>query len=407
MPKTKRTLWRLTIGAFYAFFIFGFADNMKGATIPALLSDLHLSYSQGGTILLGAYIGFLIATLLTGILADLAGKKAVIFVAGAALLIGIAGYSTFSSFWLLMAAMLVLGVGIGSIELGGNAMIVELHGADRGRFLNLLAVFHGLGSMVAPFYAGQMLADGASWRLVYRLALIPVVLLPAYFLFLRYPHQRQAPRANGGLQKVWRSAVSSEMACFYLLIGAYCAAEIGIGSWIVEFLQKAKGQSVIASSLYLSLYFGLIMLGRLLGSFVVERAGYFRIMLLAASASILCLTLGVFGPPALAPLVPLTGLFFSVIFPTTTAAVSGRHQENVGTLLGLLFTFAGIGGMVGPWMVGVAGDALGIQPGFGTLISMCVLMVAALTALTRLTAQRKAGAPSERQPAICETSVAE
>mgnify|MGYP002682885807 CR=1 FL=1 len=46
-------------------------------------------------------------------------------------------------------------------------------------------------------------------------------------------------------------------------------AEIGIGSWIVEFLQKVHGLDVVAGSLYLSLYFGLITLGRLLDLVIV------------------------------------------------------------------------------------------------------------------------------------------
>jgi len=78
MPMTihnRKSLWLITAGAFFAFFLFGFTDNLKGPTLPAPLTDLHFSYAQGGTLLFAAYVGFLIATLFTGVLADLAGKK--------------------------------------------------------------------------------------------------------------------------------------------------------------------------------------------------------------------------------------------------------------------------------------------------------------------------------------------
>jgi FHS family glucose/mannose:H+ symporter-like MFS transporter len=136
----------------------------------------------------------------------------------------------------------------------------------------------------------------------------------------------------------------------------YVAAEIGIGSWLVEFLQKAKGQSVLRSSFFLSLFFGGMTVGRFVGSFFVERIGYLRIMLYVSIASVVCLALGTFAPPALAFFLPLTGLFFSIIFPTITAAVSDLHTENMGTILGLLFTFAGVGGMLGPWIMGFLSD---------------------------------------------------
>jgi fucose permease len=71
---------------------------------------------------------------------------------------------------------------------------------------------------------------------------------------------------------------------------------------------------------------------------------------------------------------PLTGLFFSIIFPTVTAAVSDLHTENVGAILGLLFTFGGIGGMLGPWTIGIFSDWLGIQAGFGMISIFCMTM---------------------------------
>lgn len=383
----RRSLWLLTAGSFYAFFIFGFADNLKGPTLPVLLRDLGFNYSQGGNISLAAYVGFLVATLVTGMLADAAGKKAVIYVAGIALLLGVAGYSTFSSFWLLAASIATLGLGLGAIELGGNSIIVDLHSQEKGRFLNLLATFHGLGSMIAPLYAAQLLLRGFSWRQVYQFSLALVAILPIYFLLNRYPRQ-EAPRNKGGsLKGLWRSAFGGPMVWFYLLIAAYVAAEIGIGTWIVEFLQKSKGQSVGASSLCLSLFFGAITVGRLAGSLIVERIGYLRIMLLAAAASLACIATGILGPAYLAFLLPFSGFFFSIMFPTATAAVTEVQQENMGTVLGLLFTFAGVGGMLGPWLIGQVSYVAGIRLGFGTLLVFCTLMIVSLLALLQARAR--------------------
>ncbi|MGQ9630876.1 MAG: MFS transporter [bacterium] len=384
MPtRNSRSIRLITAGSFFAFFLFGFADNMKGPTIPALLRDLNFSYSQGGTVLLGAYVGFLIATLLTGALSDIAGKKAVVFAAGASLFLGIAGYSGLSSFWALTTSMVVLGLGLGSLEVGGNTIIVDLHSRRRGRYLNLLSFFHGVGSMVAPLYAGQLLAAGLSWRRVYQLSLMLVILLPIYFLPIKYPKGNSSEISGIDLRNLGRSAFTGKMALFYFLIAFYVASEIGMASWIVEFLQRAKFQSVVLSSSFLSLFFGGITAGRLLGSFCVERVGYLRIMLYSSIASIACVALGTFGPPALALFLPLTGIFFSIMFPTTTAAVSDLHRENVGTILGLLFTFAGVGGMIGPWMVGLLSDWAGIEWGFGAILAFCISMFISLLALVR------------------------
>jgi fucose permease len=380
---TSAHIWLLTAGGFFAFFIFGFVDNLKGPTLPALLRDLNFSYSQGGTILFSAYLGFMVATLLTGVLADAAGVKAVLLLAGVSLTIGLAVYSLMSAFWLLALAMFVVGLGLGAIEVGGNALIVDLHRFNRGRYLNWLAVFHGVGSFLVPLYAAQLLSAAFTWRQVYQSAIVLAIGMAIFFLVVKYPRTQSA---GGGLnlRTLLAAGLTWRMGWFYLLIAVYVAAEIGIAAWIVEYLQEVKGFSIGTSSLYLSLFFAAIMVGRLAGSFVVERIGYVNIMLMATAASIVTLTLGIFGPPALTFLIPLTGLFFSIMFPTATAAVSALQVANVGAILGVLFTFGGLGGALGPWLIGIAADLIGLELAFALSIVFCVVTLTALLALRRM-----------------------
>ena len=291
-------LWLLTVGGFYAFFVFGFVDNLKGPTLPALLRDLDFSYGQGGTILFGAYLGFMVATLLTGVLADAAGIKVVLLVAGVCLTVGLAAFSLVSSFWLLAAALFVVGLGLGSIEVGGNSLIVDLHSSNRGRYLNLLAVFHGVGSLVVPLYAAELLSADFSWRQVYQFAIILAVGLATFFLVVKYPRAAHAGGEGFNLRTLFAAGFTWRMSWYYLLVAVYVAAEIGIAARIVEYLQQVKGFDIGVSSLYLSLFFATIMIGRLVGSFFVERIGYLTVMLTATAAAIVCLSVGIFGPLA-------------------------------------------------------------------------------------------------------------
>jgi MFS transporter, FHS family, glucose/mannose:H+ symporter len=257
-----------------------------------------------------------------------------------------------------------------------------LHAAQKGKFLNLMSVMHGFGSMAAPLYAGFLLAAGYSWRLVYQGALVVVAIMVIYLLFARYPQEMETTKSEKvSFRRLAKVAFGGQMGWYYFLIAIYVATELGIASWIVEYLQTGKGLEVGLSTQMLSVYFGLMMAGRFLGSFFVERVGYLKVMLMASLAAVACIALGVFGPVQLFFFLPLTGLFLSIIFPTVTAAVSDQHTENQGAILGLLFTFAGVGGMVGPWMVGAASDLFGLQLGFGTSLLFAGLMSAALLVL--------------------------
>lgn len=377
------TLWLLTVGGFFSFFTFGFVDNLKGPILPNLLEELNFSYSQGGGILFGAYLGFVIATLLAGPLSDLLGNRLILLAAALFIALGVAGMSSATTYALLFGAMLVIGLGMGAIEVGGNGLIVGLHPQAQGRFLNLLATFHGVGSLLAPLYAAWLLAGNGSWRQVFLYSLPLALLLAILFLLTKGPSTTQQERHSFDWAALRRSGFSPTMLFFYLAIGLYVATELGIANWIVEYLIKSKGLAQTTASYYLSGFFGCIMVGRLVGSVVVERIGYLRSVWLATVGTLLCLLVALVAPPALAFFLPLSGLFCSIIFPTLTAAVARLHPQNTGTILGLLFTAGGIGGALGPAIMGVASDALGIQWGFGLAALFCAGSIVALSVLLR------------------------
>ncbi|MCB0116746.1 MAG: MFS transporter [Caldilineaceae bacterium] len=376
-----RLIWLITFSGFFSFFVFGFIDNLKGPTLPSVLRDMAFGYGQGGTILFGAYLGFVIATLLTGPLSDWMGNRTVLMLAGALIFVGILGFSTMDTFALLFATMLVIGLGMGSIEVGGNALIVDVHRHEQGRYLNLLATFHGVGSLIVPLYAAWLLETGVSWRQVFQWTLPLAGAMFLVFLLLPAPPAKHESSGGFDWSAVRSRGFSGPMIGYYVAIALYVSAEFGIGAWLVEFLIQAKGMALTTASLLLSGFFGMLMLGRIVGSFVVERVGYLRSILLAAVGGLICLVIGVFGPPALAIFVPLTGLFFSIIFPTITAAVSALHTKNTGTMLGLLFAAGGLGGALGPWSIGVAGDIVGIELGFALTAVFCAGVIVMLAML--------------------------
>lgn len=375
-PTSNRLLWVLTGGSFLSFFVFGFVDNLKGPILPSLLRDLDLNYSQGGGILFGAYIGFVIATLITGPVADMAGNRVVLMLAGVFTLMGLAGASLANSYGLLFGAMLVFGLGMGAIEVGGNGLIAELHQRNRGRYMNLLAVFHGVGSLLVPMYASALLSAGISWRQAMQSVLPLAGVLGLFFLLTPSP-ARPVKETGGGFNwtEARRSGFRPTMLGYYLAIFFYVSTELGIGAWLVAYLEDARGFSLPQASLYLSLFFACLMAGRLVGSVVVDRIGYLQSIFSAAIASLICLLLGLLGPPILVLFLPLSGLFLSIIFPTMVAAVSDGHPENTGVILGLLFAAGGLGGAVGPWAVGVASNNLGIGQGFLIPAGFCVLVI--------------------------------
>ncbi len=387
MPKNsaKSTVILLTIGSFFAFFLFGLTDNLKGPTLPMMLAELNINYGTGGNIFSGQYIGFFIATLLTGFLADKFGLKLVILLAGVFLAVGVGGYSSLKTPLLLSASLFIIGLGLGAFELGPNAVIINLYKEQKGLYLNLMAVMHGLGSTIAPLFAGWLFSRDATWREIYRWDLAMISIFILFALFLRFPKSQE--RNVFDFANISRVAFKDQMPLFYLAIASYVGAEIGVASWLVLYLQEIRGVSVTISTNALALFFATLMLGRFIGGFIVHRLGYLRSILIASFCSILTIAVGVFTN--LYYLLPLTGFFFSIIFPTITAAVSDTQHQNVNTLLGLLFTFAGLGGVAGPWLVAWGSEIFNLQIGFTVNLALVSLMFTSILILFRSNGHEK------------------
>ncbi len=383
----------LTAGGFLSFFVFGFIDNLKGPLLPEVLRAERMSYSQGGTFFLAAYIGFIVATLLTGVMADVVSNRRVLLLSGICLAGGIVGLNLSKAFPLLVVFMAVIGLGLGGIEVGGNGLMVELHSVKRARYLNLLATFHGVGSLLVPLAAAWLLTYRLAWQQIYLCAgSLAGVLILLFAVVGRTELKTSLAKPNWDGAALLRIGFTWRMCWFYLLICAYVAVELGVAAWLVEYLQKVHHLSVARSSIYLSAFFVMIMLGRLVGSLLVERVGYLRMVGLSLVGTMLLLMGGLFGPADWVCLLPASGLCMSIVFPTVTAAVSSLHSSNMGSILGILFTFGGVGGALGPWLIGLASEAYGLQVGLaGTLVfcSLALLAVAVLAGSSNLPTDSK------------------
>lgn len=391
----------LTAGSFFAFFVFGFVDNLKGPLLPDMLRSekglTALSYSQAGTVFLAGYLGFMVATLVSGFVATAIGNRRVLQIACICLCTGSLGFGLANSLALWILSMAIVGLGLGAIELGANALIVQLHSESRGLFLNLLATFHGFGSFVVPLVAAELLTGGMNWTHIYAWSAVlgvPLLLLLHSGRGVAVTSSHAQPPSIEVRSKPWMDELrgllkigfSRQMGWFYLLLTTYVALELGLAAWMIEYLQKDREMSVEISSRYLSSFFLLLMLGRLVGAFAVQSVGYIRSVAIALIASTTCVAAALWGPSWLVVLFPVSGLAMSVVFPTVTAVVSDIHQHNMGSLLGLLFVFSGLGGALGPWLVGVVSQRAGLQIGLACTVAFGLV---ALLALSRVTTTSK------------------
>lgn len=364
--------------AFFGFFTFGFLDNIKGAVLPNLLADLNLNYSQGSDGIMLNLLGYVIGTLVPSLLAKIIRKNKLVIYSASFMIIGTTSLTLFNKFLLIKASLFLLGIGLGIMQVAGNSLIISSFPQSTGKYLNILTFFNGIGSSLAPLYVSLLLYLNFNWREIYKLSLLLPIILFILAVIKVVSFDKNAEQTNLDYVQSGIREVKIDFFILAAILFLYIAAEIGFASWIPEFLNKTKNFSNSRSNFYLSVFFILLTLGRLLGSFIVEKMPYIKLLLITTSLAVVFLCMGVFLPPAFAIFLSLTGLCFSVIFPTTVAVASERYRNIDERILSILFFSGGMGGVLGPWIMGKVAYFSNLTAALAMPALFCIFIIGAL-----------------------------
>jgi FHS family glucose/mannose:H+ symporter-like MFS transporter len=366
--KMRNTKNMLTIGSVLSLFVFGLFDSLKGSTISALLDELKFTYSLGGAIVMGQYAGYFAATFLAGRMLDYFGHKMTLIFAGVCMLAGVMGYAAFSSILLLLVSIFLIGMGLGTLELSGSNIITVYYPEKKGRYLNILTAMAGIGAILSPMIVSILFHEGFSWRRVYYSGMLVLLPVTVYFTLMKSPPAHRNAHsenftASNKAAKTQTSLFRNDFLSMYIVNFLYMAAEMGIATWIVEFYAKEGKFFSENSTKFLTLFYIGMTLGRMAGSVFVDKLGRRNSVLFASAAAFICILTGIFGPSSLKGCVAVSGVFCSIIFPTATAVISSFPEGTSGRIQGFYFACGGLGGMVGPWIMGIASDCCTIKWG--------------------------------------------
>lgn len=177
---------------------------MTYSSISIIMADLikafpHVDPTVVQSVLTISALAIVFGTLLTGLTAEIVGKRKL-------LLLGIALYTLggiaplfFSSFEFLMAARVLLGAGIGIMNPIATALIGDFFqgGADRAQLVGFKSTAGGLGQTIFPIFMGILAVSG--WRNVFWVYLFGLLILAVVYFYIPEPPK---PQVNGAKAKV-------------------------------------------------------------------------------------------------------------------------------------------------------------------------------------------------------------
>ncbi|HET8707247.1 MAG TPA: MFS transporter, partial [Pseudomonadales bacterium] len=318
-----------------------------GPTLPGLAANTRASISAISILFTARALGSLVGSVWGGRIYDRMNGNQVM----AVMIAGIAIFSAMTPFipilWLLTALLFFTGAVQGILNIGGNAMLVWLHGQDVGPFMNGLHFCFGVGTFITPVIIAQFIAREGG--LVWIYLLLAVIILPTMVVGM-LPSPASPMKVN---QQTTEKTDPYLIILISLVFGCYSGASLAFGGWIFTYALKMNLTNATNAAYLTSVFWGALTLGRLAAIPIAVRFKPQAILFadfLGAMVSLLALQI---WPQSLAAAIfTSAGLGFALasIYPTTMS-YSGRLMTITGRVTGLFSIGNSAGSMIIPWVV--------------------------------------------------------
>jgi FHS family L-fucose permease-like MFS transporter len=370
------------------FFIWGSLTSLNDVLIPFVQNVFHVKLAPSALIQTAFFSAYFFVSIPSAKIIDWIGyKRAIIVGLGTMVVACLLFYpaAKLPSFPVFLFALVILAAGITVLQVAANPYVAVL-GKPQTASSRLVwtQAFNSLGTTVFPWIGAALIlkesasaaAQSASQDAVVRLYVhffAPVlVLLAVLFAFFKLPKMETAEHRIG--EKVNDSVWKHPNLVFGAIgIFVYVGAEVAIGSSIANYLALPNigqfasniadpaARYVAAKAIaarYISLYWGGAMVGRFIGSAVLQKVKTSHVLAVCAIMTTLLVTISVLssGPVAVWSILAV-GLFNSIMFPCIFTSGIAELGQLTGDGSGILNT-AIVGGAAIPWVVFKVADML-------------------------------------------------
>lgn len=361
MQSTTHNITAIRWLTFLMFTMFAMTTDSVGVIIPVIIRDFHLSMTAAGSFHYAPMTAIAVAAILFGFMADRFGRKSTILVGLLLFALNSYLFAVGNSFAFFLVLLVISGMSIGIFKTGALALIGDISKStvDHTSTMNTIEGFFGVGAIIGPAIVARLLSQNFSWKYLYVIAGTLCVLLIFIAAFTKYP-KRTGEQTPMNLGHTLRMTCNPFAFSFSMGIFLYVGVETAIYVWMPTFLTGFSGPKIMMwmAAYAISIFFVLRAGGRFLGALVLRYFSWTWVLSLFTAAILLCFAGAVFGPASWAVvLLPLSGLFMSVIYPTINSkGISCFRKSEHGAVSGVILFFTCGGAALAPLMMGAVSD---------------------------------------------------
>jgi fucose permease len=372
---------------FLTFFVISLLTNIVGPLVPDIIQSFHLSLTLVALLPFSFFIAYGVMSIPSGMLLEKYREKPVMVAAFAVAFAGALLFSLAPAYTTAILSLFLIGTGMAALQVAINPLLRVAGGEEHYAFNSVMAqLIFGGASFLSPFIytyfvrnLGRPGAEGRPfvglmaklvpphlpWVSVYWVFSLLVLAMIAVLFAVRFPLVVRKEEERAGAWTTHKSLFKSRTVILYFIgIFAYVGTEQGVANWLSQFLltyHKYDPQTVGAGRV--SLFWGLMTVGGLLGLVLLKLVDSRKVLIGFAAAAVVFLSLGLFGPGSAALVMfPLMGFATSVMWPIIFSLALNSLESHHGSFSGILCTGI-IGGALVPLIIGRLGDVFGLRQG--------------------------------------------
>ena len=351
------------------FFLMGVVGSAYGPLLEHLSRHFGVSLAVAGGALSAHFLGALVGVLVSMRVLQRVSSRAFVFGGLGFMGLGCAGVALAPSWPSFLAAVLVIGLGWGALDIGCNQLVAHSEGTRRTAALNALNGSFAVGAVAGPILVSTFGRSHLS-SLYGGIAVLAFVLYPLVARIrgrLPFLTERVAGRST------------TLLGVFMVAFALYVGIEAGTGGWMPSHLESNGVQSLAAAT-FTSGFWLALAAGRLFAALIPARVPE-RVTVIAGVA-VAAIALFSALNPAVAPFAYIvTGLALAPIFPTGIVWMA-KLRPGDARATSWLFPASMVGGAIVPGTIGavIARFGIGWAPAVLSLVAVGCLAAFAVAA---------------------------
>lgn len=347
----------------------GSSDSLRGIFAPVFQNRYALSDTQLSLIVTISYVGNLLFLSLGGKLLDTFGRKTVVLSVTAIWVLSmLLNVVSDSYICILISMFFALGAST-LLNTTVNILTPVVFSGYAGLMVNIFFFIQGIGTSGSQFVLGRYGLSYPGFKGVSFLLLL--IGAAAGFLLILIPlgGERRPEHLQSEVKtEAPVTQANPKTAVFILLctmIGFYFIGEHGIMNWLFSYCIQAFQLPSGKASVYLSLFWGGMTVGRLIFAPVVQRQGTVKSIRIFGTVGTLLFCAGILTGENGILLLSISGLAISVLYPTMVLLIQQIYPAGVvATRTGAIISVATVADIVFNLFFGVITGAIGYRLSF-------------------------------------------